>query len=67
MPSLMADSYGFKSQEELMRVQKYCQDHRGWQLEQVTAFMQVSCTEVFQGIRFFFYNCEIQKLSQVFT
>ena len=23
-PSLMADSYGFKSQEELMRVQKYC-------------------------------------------
>ena len=27
----------------------------------------VSCTEDFQGIRFFFYNCEIQKLSQVFT
>ena len=35
-PSLMADSYGFKSQEELMRVQKYCRDHRGWQLEQVS-------------------------------
>ena len=35
-PSLMADSYGFKSQEELMRVQKYCQDHGGWQLEQVS-------------------------------
>ena len=35
MPSLMADSYGFKSQEELMRVQKYCRDHGGWQLEQV--------------------------------
>ena len=29
--------------------------------------MIVSCTEDFQGIRFFFYNCEIQKLSQVFT
>ena len=35
-PSLMADSYGFKSQEELMRVQRYCWDHGGWQLEQVS-------------------------------
>ena len=26
----------------------------------------VSCTEEFQGIRFFFYSCEIQKLSKVF-
>ena len=24
VPSLMVDSYGFKSQEELMRVQRYC-------------------------------------------
>ena len=31
--SLMADSYGFRSQEELLRVQKYCRDHSGWQLE----------------------------------
>ena len=35
-PSLMADSYGFKSQEELLRVQRYCWDHGGWQLEQVS-------------------------------
>ena len=35
-PSLMADSYGFKSQEELMRVQRYCWDHGGWQFEQVS-------------------------------
>ena len=35
-PSLMADSYGFKSQEELLRVHKYCRDHGGWQLEQVS-------------------------------
>ena len=36
VPSLMADSYGFKSQEELMRVQRYCREHGGWQLEQVS-------------------------------
>ena len=36
MPSLMADSYGFKSQEELLRVQRFCRDHGGWQLEQVS-------------------------------
>ena len=36
MPSLMVDSYGFKSQEELLRVQKYCRDHGRWQLEQVS-------------------------------
>ena len=34
--SLMADSYGFQSQEELLHVQKYLKDHRGWQLEQVS-------------------------------
>ena len=34
--SLMADSYGFRSQEELLCVQKYCRDHGGWQLEQVS-------------------------------
>ena len=34
--SLMADSYGFQSQEELLRVQKYLRDHGGWQLEQVS-------------------------------
>ena len=34
--SLMADIYGFKSQEELMRVQRYCWEHGGWQLEQVS-------------------------------
>ena len=33
--SLMADSYGFQSQEELLRVQKYLKNHGGWQLEQV--------------------------------
>ena len=36
VPSLMADSYDFKSQEELLRVQKYCRKHGGWQLEQVS-------------------------------
>ena len=36
VPSLMADSYGFKSQEELLHVQKYCREHGGWQLEQVS-------------------------------
>ena len=36
MVSLMADSYVFRSQEELLRVQKYCRDHGGWQLEQVS-------------------------------
>ena len=34
--SLMANSCGFRSQEELLRVQKYCRDHGGWQLEQVS-------------------------------
>ena len=34
--SLMTDSYGFWSQEELLRVQKYLKDHGGWQLEQVS-------------------------------
>ena len=34
--SLMADSYGFQSQEELLWVQKYLKDHGGWQLEQVS-------------------------------
>ena len=34
--SLMADSYGFQSQEELLRVQKYLKDHGGWQLKQVS-------------------------------
>ena len=33
---LMADSYGFQSQEELLHVQKYLKDHGGWQLEQVS-------------------------------
>ena len=39
-PSLMADSYGFQSQEELLCVQKYLKDHGGWQLEQVSGFLQ---------------------------
>ena len=34
-PSLMADGYGFGSQEELLRTQKYLCDHGNWQLEQV--------------------------------
>ena len=34
--SLMADSYGFASTEELSRVQKYLCEHGGWQLEQVS-------------------------------
>ena len=34
--SLMADSYGFQSQEELLRAQKYLKDHGGWQLKQVS-------------------------------
>ena len=34
--SLMADSYGFASTEELSRVQKYLREHGGWQLEQVS-------------------------------
>ena len=34
--SLMADSYGFASNEELSRVQKYLREHGGWQLEQVS-------------------------------
>ena len=33
--SLMADGYGFGSQEELLRMQKYLRDHGNWQLEQV--------------------------------
>ena len=35
-PSLVVDSYGFESQEELLRVQIYLKDHRGWQLKQVS-------------------------------
>ena len=35
-PSLMAGSYGFQSQEELLRVQKYLKDHGVWQLKQVS-------------------------------
>ena len=35
MSSLMADSYGFRSQEELLWVQKYCREHGGLHLEQV--------------------------------
>ena len=35
-PNLMADSYSFSSSEELSRVQKYLQEHGGWQLEQVS-------------------------------
>ena len=35
-PSLMADSYGFQSQEELLRVQRYLKDQSGWQLKQVS-------------------------------
>ena len=34
-PSLMADSYGFRGEEEWIRVQKYLKAHGGWQLEQV--------------------------------
>ena len=34
--SLMADSYGFASTEELSRVQKYLRENGGWQLEQVS-------------------------------
>ena len=34
-PSLMADSYGFRGEEEWIRVQKYLKSHGGWQLEQV--------------------------------
>ena len=34
--SLMADSYGFASTEELSRVQKYLREHGRWQLEQVS-------------------------------
>ena len=34
-PSLMAEGYGFGSQEELLRMQKYLCDHGNWQLEQV--------------------------------
>ena len=34
--SLMADSYSFQSQEELLRVRKYLKDHGGWQLRQVS-------------------------------
>ena len=35
-PSLMAGSYGFQSQEELLRAQKYLKDHGVWQLKQVS-------------------------------
>ena len=34
--SLMVDSYGFASTEELPRVQKYLREHGRWQLEQVS-------------------------------
>ena len=34
-PSLMADSYGFRGEEEWGRVQQYLKSHGGWQLEQV--------------------------------
>ena len=34
-PSLMADSYGFRGEEEWIRVQKYLKAHGGWHLEQV--------------------------------
>ena len=34
-PSLMADSYGFRGEEEWGRVQRYLKSHGGWQLEQV--------------------------------
>ena len=34
-PSLMADSYGFRGEEEWILVQKYLKSHGGWQLEQV--------------------------------
>ena len=34
-PSLMADSYGFRGEEEWIRVQKYLKANGGWQLEQV--------------------------------
>ena len=33
--SLMADSYGFRGEEEWTRMQKYLKAHEGWQLEQV--------------------------------
>ena len=36
MASLMADSYGFASTEELSRVQKYLREHGRCQLEQVS-------------------------------
>ena len=34
-PSLMADSYRFRVEEEWARMQKYLKAHGGWQLEQV--------------------------------
>ena len=37
-PSLMADSYGFRGEEEWSRVQRYLKTHGGWQLEQVRIF-----------------------------
>ena len=33
----------------------------------VTIAFYVSCSEEFQGISFFFYNYETQKLTKVFT
>ena len=36
-PSLMADSYGFRGEEEWICVQEYLMSHGGWQLEQVGA------------------------------
>ena len=35
-PSLMVDSYGLRSQEELLHMQKHLKDHGEWQLEQVS-------------------------------
>ena len=34
-PSLMADSYSFRGEEEWIWVQKYLKSHGSWQLEQV--------------------------------
>ena len=59
VPSLMADSYGFKSQEELLRVQKYCREHGGWQLEQVSRrpkpLVACYCLSCYLGRRL--YSC----------
>ena len=36
-PLLMAESYGFRSQEELLHVQKYLKDHRAGSLNRLVA------------------------------